>query len=255
MIGVICKESERRAVEEFFELFKTPWEFHRRDQTYDVVLVTTKEVPAVETRLLIVCGSKPTEMDERLTRPRSTRAGVPLLFRGTRIPLAGEVLCFEPGNAGVACSTGTNEIAGLHLTDAETPVLRLGHDLFAEVQTLLCDGQPIENATVPTLELHIGMLRQLILEAGIPLVEIASSPYGYDFSVCLTHDIDFVGIRRHVLDHTMWGFLARATVGSLASLAGESHLTRFCNRGKRRYRCRSYISGWSRIFGCCSIGF
>jgi peptidoglycan/xylan/chitin deacetylase (PgdA/CDA1 family) len=31
---------------------------------------------------------------------------------------------------------------------------------------------------------------------------------------CLTHDVDFVGIRDHVLDHTMWGFLYRCLVTS-----------------------------------------
>ena len=34
MIGVIAKTHERRAVEEFFELFKTPWEFYCKDQAY-----------------------------------------------------------------------------------------------------------------------------------------------------------------------------------------------------------------------------
>jgi len=218
MIGVICQEAERKVVEEFFELFKTPWEFHCQDQMYDVVLVTTNDVPSVETRLLIVCGSKPTKVDGQLTRPRSTRRDVPLLFRGTRIPLSHEVLCFEAGNARVVCSTGTNEIAGIHVAAEPSPMLRLGYDLFAEVESLLRDGQAIENATIPTMELHIAMLRQLILEGGIAVVEIAPSPYGYDFSVCLTHDIDFVGIRRHFLDHTMCGFLLRATMGSLLGL-------------------------------------
>ena len=46
-------------------------------------------------------------------------------------------------------------------------------------------------------------------------------PAGYDFMGCLTHDVDFVGIRDHKWDHTMWGFLYRATVGSLLkALAG-----------------------------------
>src|SRR5207253_3818793 len=41
---------------------------------------------------------------------------------------------------------------------------------------------------------------------------------GHDFLVCLTHDIDFAGIRDHVFDHTMWGFLYRSTFGSLRNL-------------------------------------
>jgi hypothetical protein len=38
MIGVLSAPSEHPAVREFFELFKTPWEFYARDRTYDVVL-------------------------------------------------------------------------------------------------------------------------------------------------------------------------------------------------------------------------
>jgi hypothetical protein len=36
MIGVIADPAEHGVVREFFELFKTPWEFYRRDRQYDV---------------------------------------------------------------------------------------------------------------------------------------------------------------------------------------------------------------------------
>jgi len=50
---------------------------------------------------------------------------------------------------------------------------------------------------------------------GIPLVEIPPLPDGYPFIACLTHDVDHASIRRHKFDHTMFGFLYRATLGSL----------------------------------------
>ena len=50
------------------------------------------------------------------------------------------------------------------------------------------------------------------MESGIPLVEIPPSPHGYDFITCLTHDIDFMGIRDHKFDHTMFGFAYRSLV-------------------------------------------
>ena len=56
------------------------------------------------------------------------------------------------------------------------------------------------------------MLRKWISTAGIPLMEIPPSPHGYDFITCLTHDIDFMGIRDHKFDHTMFGFLYRSLV-------------------------------------------
>jgi hypothetical protein len=79
---------------------------------------------------------------------------------------------------------------------------------------LLMAGQPVEKAHVPTLDFHIRMLRSWILNAGVPLLEIPPAPAGYSFTVCLTHDIDFVGIRKHKCDHSMWGFLYRSTVGA-----------------------------------------
>ena len=62
------------------------------------------------------------------------------------------------------------------------------------------------------------MLRTWILDTGSPLLEIAPAPAGREFVVCLTHDIDFVGIRRHCFDRTMWGFLYRSTVGAVRNV-------------------------------------
>ena len=41
--------------------------------------------------------------------------------------------------------------------------MRVGYDLFAEVRTLLTTGQPSANAAIPALELHIALLRDLIV--------------------------------------------------------------------------------------------
>ena len=38
MIGVIAKSNDHAVVREFFELFKTPWEFHRNDRRYEVLI-------------------------------------------------------------------------------------------------------------------------------------------------------------------------------------------------------------------------
>src|ERR1019366_7023670 len=71
------------------------------------------------------------------------------------------------------------------------------------------------NAAIPTLELHIALLRDIILANGIPLVEIPPVPDGYSFIACLTHDIDHPSLRQHRWDHTMLGFLYRAVIGSV----------------------------------------
>jgi peptidoglycan/xylan/chitin deacetylase (PgdA/CDA1 family) len=69
---------------------------------------------------------------------------------------------------------------------------------------------------IPTLDVHVDLLRESIVSAGIPLVEIPPLPASYRFIACLTHDVDFVGIRRHKFDLTMLGFIYRAILGSLS---------------------------------------
>jgi hypothetical protein len=97
-------------------------------------------------------------------------------------------------------------------------VRRIGYDLFDEIRYLLTEGQPATKALTPTLDLHIDLLRQLLIESEIPFVEIPPRPHGYDFICCLTHDVDFFGIRRQRFDRTMAGFLYRSSIGSLIDL-------------------------------------
>jgi len=112
-------------------------------------------------------------------------------------------------------------------------LIRIGYNLFDEVSYLFSSGQPPENALLPSLDLHISMLRSLILNSGIPVLEIPPVPAGYNFIVCLTHDIDFIRIRDHKFDHTMWGFLYRATVGTLLDvIKGKRNLKELYQNGK-----------------------
>jgi peptidoglycan/xylan/chitin deacetylase (PgdA/CDA1 family) len=55
----------------------------------------------------------------------------------------------------------------------------------------------------------------LITRSGIALLEIPPVPSGYSFMSCLTHDLDHPSLRKHCFDHTMFGFLYRATVQTL----------------------------------------
>jgi hypothetical protein len=216
VIGVISKPDQRAVVEEFFQLFKTPWEFYQPGRAYDVVLVTTAEVPDVEAKLLIVFGADAKGSDANngvITGPRWHDAF--LNCSEMRVPIYSGLLTFDRTSAGSPCITSDAGVAGLKCSAAGRTMMRVGYDLFDEVQFLLTAGQPVENAHIPTLDLHIKILREGILDAGITVFEIPPVPAGHSFIVCLTHDIDFVGIRNHKFDHTMWGFLYRATVGSL----------------------------------------
>jgi peptidoglycan/xylan/chitin deacetylase (PgdA/CDA1 family) len=220
MIGVLHNADEHAAVEEFFQLFKTPWEPCVPGESYDVVIATNGDVPEVDTALLLVFGAARSPSDVRLGfRPGILLRAACLEFGDTRIPAYGEVLTFVERDGTTACVRSGGRVAGLTGDVGGRRVLRLGYDLFREVRHLLSVGQPPEHAAIPSLDLHIDRIRQWILEAGLPLVEIPPTPADCCCAVCLTHDIDFIGIRRHLLDHTMWGFVFRATVGAVRDYA------------------------------------
>src|SRR5437867_1126452 len=250
MIGIIAKTSERAIVEEFFQLFKTPWEFVQEDRAYDVVVVTTDEIPEVDARLIVRYGSDaaPSDAAARIVA-RTRRRGVTLDYRRTRVPLYGQALTFEKSGADVLCVTDESAIAGVKVQSGGRAVLRLGYDLFQEVAFLLSAGQPVEQARVPTLDIHIAMLRDWILAAGVSLMEIPPTPAGQSFMVSLTHDIDFIGIRPHKLDHTMWGFLYRSTVGAVRCVARRRTSVRQLIRTWRAVASLPFVYlGWAKDF-------
>ena len=217
MIGVIASPLEHAAVDEFFELFKTPWEFYRSDRRYDVVLTSVDAtVEGVSRLVLIYAGrttpydaAQKTEVDSQRKPERS------LSYKGRRIPIYGDSVTFPEKQNGVLTAADSGQPAAYLNQSNDTMVARIGYDLFAEVRALLTVGQPSANADVPALELHIDFLRDLITRSGVPLVEIPPVPDGYHLIACLTHDVDHASIRQHGWDHTMAGFLYRAIAGSV----------------------------------------
>jgi len=219
VIGIYCKENEKNIVREFFELFKTPWELYKKERSYDVVIVTEKDIPEINAELLLIYGSdiKQNEFEEYKPIDSCYRNTL-LNYNGIEVPIYGDVMTLKGKGLNLLHLKSSSEIAGLQIDTPKFRVLRLGYDLFREVEYLLVNGQPIKNAYIPTLEIHIMMLRNFILNSGVFLIEITPVPSGYDFIACLTHDVDFVKIGNHKLDHSMWGFLYRATISSLLDL-------------------------------------
>lgn len=224
MIGVSCKPDQRAAVEEFFQLFKTPWEFHvPGGRPYEVVISTLDELPEAGPALTIIYSSAPVALDalegisvgagssRHLTPERRAQARPDAAY----LPIYGDLACFPNAGRPVLRGYANAEVTGIALSRPAAQVLRIGYDLFGEIAFLLSEGQPVEHAAIPAIDLHIALLREWITAAGIPLVEIPPVPWGHPFIACLTHDVDFAGIRRHRLDHTLWGFVYRASVGSL----------------------------------------
>jgi hypothetical protein len=250
VIGVLCKPEQAAFVEEFFELFKTPWEFHRAGTSYDVVVTTIEQIPDLDAKLLVVYGAKPTSVDQG---DRFVVAGSPrehwLSHRGLTIPIYGQMATCAHADGRPVTATTSGEIVGVCAAFRGSEVVRLGFDVFDEVGLLVTIGQPPERAHVPTLDLHICMLRDLMVGAGIVFVEIPPVPAGYGFAVCLTHDIDFVGIRQHAFDHSMWGFVYRSTVGAIRELVrGRLSVRRVVRMWRALASLPFVYLGWVRDF-------
>ena len=99
MIGVLANPSEERALREFFELFKTPWEFYNPDQSYEVVISTRVPLESVKTKLLVVYSSSPSasESASRPIAPSHKGKGIYLEHQGKTFAVYGKVLTFESG--------------------------------------------------------------------------------------------------------------------------------------------------------------
>lgn len=236
MIGVIAKPSEQETVQEFFELFKTPWEFYKENRTYDVVLITCDPQCEIEAKLLVIYDSEENSFDRRnkLTPMKAKNAPV-LQYRELPVPLYSNVSTFRESARAVLKTSDTDDVVAILLQTTHRNVIRIGFDLFQEVKYLLSSGQPSLYAQVPTLDVHIAMMRDWIISSSIPLVEIPNRPASYDFTVCLTHDIDFLRIRDHKFDHTMFGFLYRALFRSFGNFL-RGHLS-----------LRKLLRNWSAV--------
>ena len=220
MTGVIADPSEQDVVREFFELFKTPWEFYRSGRHYEVVLCAGDGHFDESAKLVLYYAGRKTHFDgaQKIQTGWQRKHTCILLYRGHRIPIYGDSVTFPEKGSGLLGDEASRECVAYLDRSGERVLARIGYDLFGEVRALLTVGQPPANANIPTLELHIAFLRDLITGRGVPLFEIPPVPDGYRFIACLTHDVDHPSIRQHKWDHTMFGFLYRAVFGSLRNV-------------------------------------
>jgi hypothetical protein len=218
MIGVIADSGDQDVVREFFELFKTPWEFYRNGQKYDVVLCTDRDRLDVAASLVLLYAGRKVYFDGLQKNQISHRQTECVLsYKGSRIPIYGETVAFLEKESGILTDEDSEQCVAYLEQSRKQVLVRIGYDLFGEVRMLLTRGQPSRNANMPALELHIAFLRELIMGSGVSLVEIPPVPEGYSFIACLTHDVDHPSVRAHKWDHTVFGFLYRAVFGSLRS--------------------------------------
>lgn len=250
MIGVIARDSEEGFVREFFELFKTPWEPWSSDDFYDVVVCTTEQnLDGVRAPLIVAySGARlPSDPIDTTELPITDR---PLhIARGTdQVPLYGRCLTFADHHSALLFEQSSGRPVARYLdAHLDNQILRIGYDLFGEVAYLLTHGQPTSQANIPTLELHIDFLRSILWSAGTTFVEVPPVPSGYQFLVCLTHDVDHPAIRNHRWDHTTAGFLYRATILSLANfLRGKSTFHSLCQNWSAMFQWPFVQLGFAR---------
>ena len=198
MIGVIAKENEKEAVAEFFELFKTPWQFARDGEQYEVLISCTGEDRSVSAPISIVFSSRPLLIDDKLELESESCNEQEIEFSDRKIPIYGNLIAFRSAKkCSIQVKAGL-QATGVSLDLGSMRMARLGYDLFYEIQFLLSVGQPARNALVPTVDHHISLLRSLILSLGGRFLEVLPVPGNYDFICCLTHDVDFFRISQHI---------------------------------------------------------
>src|SRR5206468_4986843 len=134
MIGVVANEAEHSTVVEFFELFKTPWEFWRPETRYDVLLCSSSTIPKNDARLVLLYGSQQQAFERgRGIKTQSVHGHDFVSFRGERMPIYGNCLLFEGQGNKVLCHERTNSAAAVSMVSGAEAVVRLGFDLFEEV--------------------------------------------------------------------------------------------------------------------------
>lgn len=250
MIGVLCENSEMRIVREFFQLFKTPWSFYEIGKSFEVVVVTQDIAVLPCAKLLIVYSSRRMMLDNMFGTETFVRlSNVHLSYKDKHLPLYGDSLTFTPSAGKPLCIKAGTETAGFQMDLKGTHLVRIGYDLFREVGLLLTVGQPPENASIATLDVHIDLLRELIISNELPVIEIPPAPNGYKFVACLTHDVDFVGIRKHFFDHTMLGFVYRAGIMSLIDwIVGRMSIAHVCRNWRALASLPLVYLGWAEDF-------
>ena len=250
MIGVLAHESEHAVISEFFELFKTPWEFYRGGLHYDVLICSETSIPKNSAKLVLIYGDKPTPFDNEhkieISGARSSRV---LVAKEDRIPIYGRSVTLDGSGDPVLTDEETLQPTAMEFRFQEQKIIRLGFNLFFEIEHLLRHGQPTAYSAIPTLDLHIALLRDAIIGCAVLLAEVPPLPANYNFIVCLTHDVDHAGIRHHKWDHTTIGFLFRATVGSLVNLCrGRTSIQHLAANWMAAFSLPLIYLGWLKDF-------
>jgi hypothetical protein len=219
MIGIVENEFDSLVVAEFFELFKTEWGFVQPHTNYDVIITSGESDVRQDAALVIIYNSQriPYDAGKNYTLQENKKTGL-VTFFDAQLPLYCHSSTVMMEDTPISLDHTGTLMVRIEDDKNKTTVYRLGYDLFDEARHLLTQGQPPQHAHIPTLDIHIDILRTIILCSGLHVVEIPPTPAGYEIIGCLTHDVDFVNIRDHFFDHSFFGFCYRALITSAVDL-------------------------------------
>src|ERR1700722_13993559 len=150
MIGVIADPAEHDVIREFFELFKTPWEFHRRGRQYEVLLCAGDVQFDSTAKLLLFYAGRKTHFDDQrqIQTGRQRRDACVLAYQGNRIPIYGDTITFAENGSGILADEKSQECTAYQDGPDERVLARIGYDIFSEIRALLTAGQPPVNAQI-----------------------------------------------------------------------------------------------------------
>src|SRR6266576_3988544 len=101
-------------VEEFFQLFKTPWEFYRPGGVYTAVLSTCADVSNVNAKLLVLYGAEAKSIDTRIGIVRGGRPESACLSdHDASVPIYGEACTFTTPGQGFSGVMAGTEVVGV----------------------------------------------------------------------------------------------------------------------------------------------
>ena len=143
MIAVHVNESERAVVAEFFELFKTPWEFFHDGCRAEVVICSHAEIPETDARLVLIYSGKPIAFDvEKGIQSLAQNSPTRLACGSDSLPIYGCCVGFGPIAGAALKIESSGQPAMVKCAANGRMVVRIGYDLFQEIRHLLSTGQP-----------------------------------------------------------------------------------------------------------------
>src|SRR5262245_30755281 len=137
MIGVAVDSTDLQIAEEFFELFKTPWEQAVPGRKYPVIVSSNGRIENLDADLFLVYASVETAIDrEAGVRTRALAGLVEIDWKDSSVPVYCGAAAFDADAAAADLRSLQRALSYERRTGARV-VRRVGYDLFAEVRHLL----------------------------------------------------------------------------------------------------------------------